>query len=184
MSTFFKNPSNPLRSIAARRNIFFVLFFLLGIGVGFGQINVQFSQATGSDAEANGGNLPELIVSGGVLGADTSVTVTDAGTGTATSGTDYAFTSPQVVVIPAADYTSPSNLPITGLSITDDSEVEPDEDIVFSLSTSDGTLTLGPQTTTTYTINNDDSVTVEFSQATGSAAENVGNNLPTLFVTG
>ena len=184
MSTLFKNPSNRTQTTSGRGNIFFVLFFLFGIGLGFGQINVQFSQATGSDVEANGGNLPELIVSGGVLGADTSVTVTDDGTGSAVSGTDYSFSNPQIVVIPAADYTSPTNIPITGLSITEDSDVEPDEDIDFSLSTSDGTLTLGPQTTTTYTINNDDSVTVEFSQATGAAAENVGNNLPSLFITG
>ncbi|MGN7515356.1 MAG: gliding motility-associated C-terminal domain-containing protein, partial [Allomuricauda sp.] len=136
-------------------------------------------------AENVGNNLPTLFVTGTVTNT-TSVTVTDAGTGTATSGTDYIFTSPQVVNIPAGTYdgTAGSAIAIPTLSITDDADVEPNETINLTLGAATGDATLGAQTTTTYTINNDDSVTVEFSQATGSAAENVGNNLPTLFVTG
>ncbi|WP_305069278.1 Calx-beta domain-containing protein, partial [Flagellimonas sp. S3867] len=146
---------------------------------------VEFSQATGSDAENVGGNLPTLFITGTVVAA-TTVTVTDAGTGDATSGVDYAFTSPQVVNIPAATYdgTSGTAIAIPTLSITGDTDVEANETIDLALSAPTGDATLGGQTTTTYTINNDDSVIVEFSQATGSDAENVGGNLPTLFITG
>lgn len=175
MSTLYKNAPNKPRTTIGRGGLLFVVFLLLGIGVGFGQINVQFSQATSSDVEANGGNLPELIVSGGMLGTDTSVTVTDDGTGSADAGTDYSFSSPQVVVIPADDYSSTTIIPITGLSITEDSDVESDEDINFSLSTSDGTLTLGPQITTTYTINNDDGATVNILNTTNGSENGAGS---------
>ncbi|MER3317000.1 MAG: hypothetical protein RIB79_01790, partial [Allomuricauda sp.] len=37
MSTLFKNPSNRTQTTFGRGHIFFVLFFLLGIGLGFGQ---------------------------------------------------------------------------------------------------------------------------------------------------
>jgi len=148
-------------------------------------VTVAFSQATGSDAENTGGNLPTLFITGTVTNAS-SITVTDAGTGTATSGNDYAFTSPQVVNIPAGTYdgTAGTAIPIPTLAITGDALVEPNETINLTLSVPTGDLTLGGQTTTTYTINNDDSVTVAFSQATGSDAENTGGNLPTLFITG
>ncbi len=146
---------------------------------------VAFSQATGSDAENVGGNLPVLFITGVVTNA-TTVTVTDAGTGVATNGTDYVFTSPQVVNIPASTYdgTVGTAIAIPTLSITGDTNVEGNETIDLTLGTAIGDATLGAQTTTTYTINNDDSVTVEFSQATGSDAENVGGNLPVLFITG
>ncbi|MEO2050336.1 MAG: gliding motility-associated C-terminal domain-containing protein, partial [Allomuricauda sp.] len=148
-------------------------------------VTVAFSQPTGSDTENTGGNLPTLFVTGTVVNAS-SVTVTDAGTGTATSGNDYDFTSPQVVNIPAGTYdgTAGTAIPIPTLSITGDTNVEPNETIDLALGTPTGDVTLGGQTTTTYTINNDDSVTVAFSQATGSDAENTGGNLPTLFITG
>uniref|UniRef100_UPI003D64899D T9SS type B sorting domain-containing protein n=1 Tax=Flagellimonas beolgyonensis TaxID=864064 RepID=UPI003D64899D len=148
-------------------------------------VTAAFSQATGSDLENTGGNLPTLFITGTVTNAS-SVTVTDPGTGTATSGNDYAFTSPQVVNIPVGTYdgTAGTAIPIPTLVITGDALVEPNETINLTLSVPTGDVTLGGQTTTTYTINNDDSVTVAFSQATGAAAENVGNNLPVLFITG
>ncbi|MEP0460397.1 MAG: gliding motility-associated C-terminal domain-containing protein, partial [Flavobacteriaceae bacterium] len=116
----------------------------------------------------------------------TTVTVSDAGTGDAISGVDYAFTSPQVVNIPSGTYdgTLATSITISILSITGDLDVEPNETIDLVVGTATGDATLGGQTTTTYTINNDDSVTVEFSQATGSDVENTGGNLPELFVTG
>ncbi|WP_317169673.1 Calx-beta domain-containing protein, partial [Saonia flava] len=58
-------------------------------------VSVTFSSATGSDTETSGGNLPTLFITGTVTAA-TSVTVTDALTGSATGGgTDYSFSSPQ-----------------------------------------------------------------------------------------
>jgi gliding motility-associated-like protein len=147
---------------------------LFGIGSGYGQtVDVRFSQATGSDDEAIGGGLPQITVSGGVLAADATVTVTDDGTGSAIAGDDYLFTSPQDIVIPAADYTTPANFVIPGFSITDDSNVEPDEDIDFSLSTLDViTVNLVAPTTTTYTITNDDVFSATITASDGAAAEN------------
>ncbi len=133
----------------------FWICMLLGMGVGFGQVDVEFSQATGSDDEDSGGNLPELLVTGTVL-VPTTVTVTDAGTGTATSGIDYDFTSPQVVNIPVGIYPPGSSIPIPTLAITGDTTVEPNETLNLGLSGETGNATLGAQTTTTYTITNDD----------------------------
>ncbi|MFT0716852.1 hypothetical protein, partial [Flagellimonas lutimaris] len=119
-------------------------------------VTVEFSQATGAAAENVGNNLPTLFITGTVTNAS-SVTVTDAGTGTATSGTDYDFTSPQVVNIPAGVYdgTAVTAIAIPTLSITDDADVEGNETMDLALGTATGDATLGAQTTTTYTINND-----------------------------
>jgi len=156
MSSFFKNPSNLPKTINGRGGILFFLFFLVGIALGFGQVTVQFSQATGSDVENNGGSLPQLTVSGGIILADASVTVTDAGSGTAVSGVDYSLTSPQIVVIPAGSYLLPTNITIPGFLITDDSDIELDESIDLSLTATGGNASLGSQTTTSYTILNDE----------------------------
>ncbi|MFM1878539.1 MAG: hypothetical protein RLZZ241_1405, partial [Bacteroidota bacterium] len=146
---------------------------------------VEFSAGTGSDAEGTGGNLPTLFVTGTVTAA-TTVTVSDLGTGSAISGTDYVFTSPQVITIPAGLYdgTVATAIAIPTLSITDDAAIELDETIELELSLPTGDASLGAVTTTTYTITNDDSVVVEFSAGTGSDSEGTGGNLPTLFVTG
>jgi|GEM_PF-1185372 len=148
-------------------------------------VTVEFSSATGSGPENTGANLPTLFVTGTVT-ATTSVTVTNSGTGSASSGIDYIFTSPQVVNIPAGIYdgTAATNISIPTLAVTNEGVVESDETIVLGLGTPTGDASLGPITSTTYTILNDDSVTVSFSSATGSGPENTGANLPTLFVTG
>ncbi|TPW09115.1 MAG: hypothetical protein FD127_4243, partial [Acidimicrobiaceae bacterium] len=140
---------------------------------------VQFDQATGNDAEASGGNLPQLLVTGEVQ-AGHSVTIDVAVTGGSATASD--FTAPTTVTVGAGTYTATA-VAITGLAVTNDSVVEPDED--FQLGTITGSaITLGAQTTTTYTINDDDTLLVEFDQATGSDDEASGGNLPQLLVTG
>src|SRR6056297_3289931 len=136
MSTLYKNAPNKPRTTTGRGGLLFVLFLLLGIGVGFGQGTIEVSQAAGSGAEDTGGNLPALFVAGAVVSA-TTVTVTDAGTGTAISGDDYDFTSPQLVNIPAGSYdgTAGTAVPIPTLSITGDLDVEGDETINLTLGT-------------------------------------------------
>jgi gliding motility-associated-like protein/uncharacterized repeat protein (TIGR01451 family) len=101
--------------------------------------------------------LPVLFISGTVTNAS-SVTVTNAGTGTANAGTDFTFTNPQVVNIPVGAYdgTAGTAIPIPTLAITGDALIEPNETINLTLSVPTGDVTLGGQTTTTYTINNDD----------------------------
>ncbi len=140
--------------------------------------------ASSSDVEAIGGNLPVLLINGTTTVAST-ITVSVTG-GDAVAGSDFAFTSPQVVNVPAATYdgTAATGIAITGLSITDENAVEPNETIDFELSAPTGQLVLGADTTSTYTINNDDSVTVEFNSAAANDAEATGGNLPTLFLTG
>ncbi|WP_164731673.1 gliding motility-associated C-terminal domain-containing protein, partial [Flagellimonas beolgyonensis] len=120
-------------------------------------VTVAFSQATGAAAENVGNNLPVLFISGTVTNAS-SVTVTNAGTGTANAGTDFTFTNPQVVNIPVGAYdgTAGTAIPIPTLAITGDALIEPNETINLTLSVPTGDVTLGGQTTTTYTINNDD----------------------------
>ena len=149
-------------------------------------VTISFSSASESDLEASGGNLPTLLISGTVTAA-TTVTVTAIGGDAAGGGIDYSFTSPQVITIPADIYdgTAATAITISTLSITDDASVEGDETIIFELSSPTGDAVLGDNlTTTTYTILNDDSVTVEFSSATYSDVEGTGGNLPTLVVTG
>ena len=120
--------------------------------------------ADSADAEASGGNLPVILVNGTVINA-TTVDIADAGTGTATSGTDYAFTSPQTVTIPAGTYDGLAGtaVSITTLAIMDDSDVESDETINLTLSNATGDAIIGDadgdtstDTAQTYTINNDD----------------------------
>ena len=121
-----------------------------------------------SDNEATGGNLPTILINGTVVNP-TTVTITDAGTGDAVSGTDYSYTSPQIVNIPAGIYdgTITTAIAIPTLSITDESIVEANETIDFTISLPTGDSILGDAnndtfTTTShiYTITNDDTAPV------------------------
>jgi surface protein len=116
------------------------------------------------DLEADGSNLPQLLINGTVVALST-VTVTDAGTGTAVNGTDYSFSSPQIITIPAASYdgTLGTAISIPTLSITNDQDNEPDETIDLSLSLATGDLVIGDansdtstKSSHTYTIDDDD----------------------------
>ena len=112
---------------------------------------VEFSTATSSDLEDDGGNLPTLLVTGTVTNS-TSVTLSTSGG--ATSGSDYTLAS-TTINIPSGTYT---NDPISlGLSITSDNAVEGNETIILTLSGTTGDASLGSQTNTTYTITEDDS---------------------------
>ncbi|WP_220473390.1 hypothetical protein, partial [Flagellimonas lutimaris] len=54
MSTLFKNPSNRTQTTSGRGNIFFVLFFLFGIGLGFGQAPSGYSVTIDQDPIGTG----------------------------------------------------------------------------------------------------------------------------------
>ena len=168
MLPFLKKASFLFFSNYGKEKILLIAFIIFGFSFGYGQVTVEFSQATGSDAENTGGNLPVLFITGTVANA-TTVTVTDAGTGDATTGVDYAFTSPQVINIPAAVYdgTLGTSIAIPTLSITGDTDVEANETIDLTLGGETGDATLGGQTATTYTINNDDVAAVTIANASG-----------------
>jgi gliding motility-associated-like protein len=85
--------------------------------------------------------------------------------GTATSGTDYILT-PGTVFIPAGSVTGSFNI-----TIIDDDLVEPSETIIAGLSNPSAGLSIGSQNSYTYTILNDDHVSVSFSSATASGPE-------------
>ncbi|PCJ96112.1 MAG: hypothetical protein COA50_07995, partial [Flavobacteriaceae bacterium] len=139
-------------------------------------LSVEFSTGASSDTETAGGNLPTLLVTGTVILAST-VTVTDAGTGNATGGgTDFSFTSPQLVNIPAAIYdgTTATEITIPILAIVGDAIVEVNETIDLTLSTPTGDAALGATTASTYTINDDDTATVSIDDPVSVAEGDVG----------
>ena len=140
---------------------------------------VAFNQATGSDAEASGGNLPQLLVSGEVQ-ASHIVSISTAVTGGTATGTDFG--SPSTLNVGAGTYAS-TPFAIPSLSISNEAIVEPDETIILASITGND-ITVGVQSSTTCTINNDDTLLVAFNQPTGSDAEASGGNLPQLLVSG
>ncbi len=153
----------------------------------------EFLTASASDNEDTGGSLPQLRVSGGNTtgGSAQTIQVTVTG-GTATGGgSDYTFTSPTTVTIPAANYTSGQTINITGLSIASDATVEANETIIFGLANPSSGVVVGDadgasgtESVHTYTINNDDGLLVELSAATASDNEATGGNVPTLTISG
>ncbi|MCB1716073.1 MAG: tandem-95 repeat protein, partial [Candidatus Competibacteraceae bacterium] len=152
------------------------------------QVGIEFAAPSNGDLEASGGDIPQLLVSGTLLSAETiEVQVTG---GTASAGTDYNHTVS--VTIPAGVYdgTLATAVPIN-LTISDDTLVEGDETISFSLQNPSGVLvladvggTVGSQSVNTYTLQDDDVVVVEFAAATNGDVEASGGDIPQLLVNG
>ncbi|PID31250.1 hypothetical protein CR983_01970 [Candidatus Saccharibacteria bacterium] len=124
------------------------------------RVFAEFSAASVAQPEASSA-LPALVVSGRTTQPQT-ITLTDTLGGSASTGTDYTFASPASITIPAGLYAN-TPLPITGLTVVDDTDVEPDETIVFSLSASGAPLSIDDanrdaavSANLTYTIANDD----------------------------
>jgi uncharacterized repeat protein (TIGR01451 family) len=125
---------------------------------------LQLSVATGTGVESiPSANIPAIRITGLVTTPFTAnITVTG---GTATLGTDYTTpsgTANFTVTIPAGTYNDTA-IPL-GINIIDDSALESSETIALSLAAGTGytvghTTTCGSaaQTTTTYTITDDDS---------------------------
>jgi uncharacterized repeat protein (TIGR01451 family) len=125
---------------------------------------IQLSGATGTAVESvPSANVPSILITG-LVTTPFSVTITITG-GTATLGSDYTTpsgTSSFTVSIPAGTYNN-SAIPI-GISITDDSALEANETIAFSVGAGSNhtlghTVTCGTaaQTNSTYTITDNDS---------------------------
>ncbi len=152
-------------------------------------LDVEFTSATYADVEASGSNVPTLTVSGGITSSSNTIEIARTG-GTATgSGTDFSFTSPVTITIPAGNYTTPQTIPMTGLTINNDASVETNETIDFQLQNPSTDVALGTQDTSIYTIIDDDAPTlpiidVEFTSATYADVEASGSNVPTLTVSG
>ncbi|MEM7770343.1 MAG: Calx-beta domain-containing protein, partial [Cyanobacteria bacterium P01_A01_bin.37] len=148
-----------------------------------------------------------MILVNGTIGSATTVDLADLATGSATqgAGNDYTFTSPQSITIPAGSYDgligtaitiANPNLPV----ILDDVDSEGPETIDFTLNNAGANVTIGDangdtttQTTTVYTITDNDPVLVELLAATsvdpitgvGSTDESgTADNFPTLRILG
>ena len=162
-----------------KRFVLGILFFL-ALQMSSAQVTVDFFGASSSDNENTGGNLPQIVLNGTVTVAAT-ITISDAGTGSATGGgTDYSFTNPQVVNIPPNVYTN-FLFTVPTLAITGETVVENNETINLVLGSPTGEAVLGAQTTHTYTIINDDSFTASIT-ATDPLAFEAGSNTGTFTI--
>jgi len=85
--------------------------------------------------------------------------------GTATAGTDYNLI-PGTVTIPAGSVTGSFNI-----NVINDALVEPSETVITSISNPSPGLSIGTQSSHTYTILNEDYVRASFSSATASGPE-------------
>ena len=115
--------------------------------------SVAFSQASGSDRENSGGNLPMLVVSG-IIAANTTITIINTDTGDATLGVDYTLEAPLTIAIPEGSYDGSlaSAIAIPSLSIIDDTNLENTENFELQLSEPTNGLLLGGQDNTLYEI--------------------------------
>ena len=124
--------------------------------------------ATDNATVNEGAGTIDVAVS--IQGADpvnaTTVEVALQG-GTAINGIDYSFTSPTVVTFPAGDASDQ----IVSIPITDDTDVEPTEDILLALqNATNGALLLTPDNMT-IEIEDNDLTTVAFASAAQSVNE-------------
>ncbi|MHC1731873.1 MAG: gliding motility-associated C-terminal domain-containing protein [Bacteroidales bacterium] len=85
--------------------------------------------------------------------------------GTATAGADYTLV-PGTVTIPSGSVTGSFTI-----NVIDDALVEPSETVITSISNPSAGLSIGSQSSHTYTIISDDVVRASFSSATASGAE-------------
>ncbi len=130
------------------------------------KVTVEFSQENITSPEAGPVVQPSVTVSG-FLTAPMTLTLTDAGAGTATAGSDYTLASPATITLPAGLYLQ-NNLNFSGLTINNDGDFEGDETIVFNISgitapveQGDANGDANTNATLTYTITNDDTQPVD-----------------------
>jgi hypothetical protein len=153
-----------------------------------GNVTVVFDQTSSSVAEANVGHPVEvrLVTTGGItLGAALTADVTDAGTGTATSGSDYTVVGTKTVTFPIGS--GNGAIQNATIGILDDTLAENNEDLDLALGNVLGPGSLGPGIAHEVMItDNSDrgNVTVVFDQTSSSVAEaNVGHPVGVRLVT-
>ena len=126
---------------------------------------VGFVSATSSLTEGNSGvtNHPVAVTMDVAPAATVTVLVTDAGTGSATPGVDYVFSSATITFLQNETYplTKTAILPVVG-----DTQAEPDETVGLALSLVGGAANLGLAAHTVAIINDDVPSTL-YSQSDG-----------------
>ncbi len=151
-----------------------------------GNVTVQFSQESGFDIEGDINSLPTLLLQGEVSSA-TTVTVELIANGTsAEEGSDFQFSSPEVINIPIGSYDGSANtaLAISGLTIIDDLDEEETETIELILTNPTGNASLGNRDNTSYSILDNDGLSVSFLLTSATGTESSPNDLPRLLVIG
>ena len=137
------NPTNATVSTAPRT------------GTGTGTITdddtLSISSPFVDEGDSGSANLVFTVSLGGTKAAAVTVNYADAGTGTATSGTDYTAVTAGTLTIAAGATSGTITVLVTG-----DTTVEPDETVVIALSNASGAGLLPTTSTGTGTIRDDD----------------------------
>ena len=171
MSTLYKNAPNKPRTTTGRGGLLFVLFLLLGIGVGFGQADpVATITANDATAEEAGTTTGEYTVSLDVANTTGSaITVNYTVTGTATTGDDYVALAGSVDILDTEQTATITLTPV------DDGDIEIDETAIVTLDTGAG-YTVGTPDNATVTIVSEDVAPdpVATISATDATAEEAG----------
>ncbi|HEX8505717.1 MAG TPA: endonuclease [Hymenobacter sp.] len=139
----------------------------------------SFASATGAIAEGNAGTTTYTVTVNLAPAATAPVTVQvglDAPNSTATSGTDFAFTSPTTLTFPAGTTSQTVSVTVNG-----DAQPEADETVVLTLTNASTGNTVGNPGTHTLALTNDDGPppTVSFASAGGTLVE--GNSGTTTY---
>jgi|GEM_PF-1643038 len=139
------------------------------------EVSVFFQASNSSTAdESTALNVVVELSTPIPLTAPVSVDVVDAGTGTATSGTDYNAFGTQTLVFPIGSTNGTTMNAV--LTPVDDINVENNETVDLNLQNLVGTGSIGSQSTHNAIISEDDTATVSF-QAASSATANEGSSL-------
>ncbi|HEX8326699.1 MAG TPA: endonuclease [Hymenobacter sp.] len=143
----------------------------------------SFATGTGAVAEGNAGTTTYTVTVNLTPAATAATTVQvglDATNSTATSGTDFAFTSPTTLTFPAGTTSQTVTVTVNG-----DAQPELDETVVLTLTNPSTGNVVGNPGTHTLTLTNEDGqpLTVNFASAGGTLTEgNAGTTTYTVNV--
>ncbi len=133
------------------------------------------TSATADEAASNHAVAVVLNVPAGTTPTAITVDVTDAGSGTATSGADYNAVGTVTLTFPAGSADGATK--IFNLLVVDNALVESDETVDLQLGNPTGTgALLGAQTTHTVTITDDDQATVAFQAVSSATVDEAAGN--------
>ena len=160
------NDANPLHGEAYRKTATSNRFYGISPVFKVGEPQLEFSSETFSAPE-NTGTATVTVTSSEAKNTDLTVNYTVTG-GSAVAGTDYTTLS--------GSFTFPAGVSSADISIAITDDMAPENDETITLRLDDGAgYELGDQTTTTFTIEANDTVTASLSSDHYTFLENVGN---------
>ena len=135
MSTLYKNAPNKPRTTTGRGGLLFVLFLLLGIGVGFGQtISIDSPTSELEGDTGDGASTINFTVSIDQSDLNNPITVNYAISGGNEDGTGDVLTFPAGTAILSQT---------VAVTTTGDDDIEPDETVSVTLSSPSANATIG-----------------------------------------